>query len=141
MKLPSGWMPVWASRDLIRQQWLYSLIGADGLYAALTLFGRSEGASQLLLRSVLPIGTTVWSLLLFGAAVLMLLGASVPGATLGTLAWVILTSATLFSIHYGTALSSAGPVLPGFMTWLHILVSYAVGSGLDADRERRQRRE
>lgn len=139
MNLPSGWMPVWVSQDRIRQQWLYSLIAADGLYAVLTLFGRSEGASQLLLRSVLPIGTTVWSLLLLCAAVLMLFGGSIPGATLGTLAWVILTSTTLVSIHNGTALSSAGPVLPGFMTWLHILVSYAVGSGLDADRERRQR--
>ncbi len=133
-------MPVWASRDKIRTHWLGFLCGIDLLYGLLTVFSRSDGAAQALLRSVVPIATPLWGAGLAWAAVMVLFGWSVIGGVAGTLAWGVLGGAALLSIIKGGALSYTGPILPLAFAGFHWLIAFEVGSGLDVDRERRQRR-
>lgn len=135
-----GRMPVWKSHDKIRTHWLTLLCGTDALYAALTIFGKSDSASQILLRNAFSGGTALWGGVLLGSAVLIYLGWSEPGGAGGAFAWLILAAAGTFSITNGTALSYSGPVLLAGVAGFHVLIIYDVGSGLDEDRERRQRR-
>ena len=133
-------MPVWKSQDAIRRQWLHSLCAVNSLYAVFTLVGRNDGAAQVLLRQIIPFAAWFWPLMLLVSAVLIWFGFSVEGARGAAALWGALTAAVFWTIGTREALSDAGWILPGFMTWLHILVVHEVGSGLDEDRERRQRR-
>lgn len=134
-------MPVWASKDKIRTQWLTWLCVFINLpYGVLTMFGRSDGASQVLIREAFPPGTHLWAALLLASTGLIFLGWSVTGAAGAATAWLTLFAASLFTVGHGTALATAGPVLPWGMAGFHVLVIIEVMSGLDADRERRQRR-
>jgi hypothetical protein len=132
-------MPVWVSfkTDKIRFHWLSWLCLGDALYGILTIFGRSDGAPQLLLRSVLPVATPLWGGALFAAATLMLMGYSVSGGLVGLFCWGILGMAAAFTVS--SSPSSSGWVVPMWCAGWHLLVAYDVGSGLDHDRERRQR--
>lgn len=132
-------MPVWRSQDKIRTHWLSFLCLLDALYGFLTIFGKSEGAPQALLRRVWPFATPFWGALLFASAVLIYIGFSVSGAAISAVCWGILVTASVAVIITGDALSSAGWVVPFGMTGWHVLIIIDVGSGLDADRERRQR--
>lgn len=110
-------------------------------YGVLTLFGRSDGATQVAMRDVFPIATQLWGALLISSAALLWLGWSVIGAAGAALAWTILTVAAVVVINHGGAVSTAGWVPFAFIGGCHVLVIFEVLSGLDADRELRQRRE
>lgn len=131
-------MPIWCSQDKIRRYWLYMLCVENVLYALFTFFGRSDGAAQVMLRHMMP--AWVWPILLVGSTALLLVGHSVEGAMGGAVAWGALTAAVLVTISRGTGLSDGGWILPAGMAVQHVLVIYVVIRGLDADRERRQRR-
>lgn len=141
MTHPGGRMPVFRSADPIRTHWLTALCLLDIFYGLVNVFGRSDGASQVLLRSLPPV--PVWATLPIAASIVasvaIYLGYSVIGGIAGTLAWGSLVFASIASIATGTALSWSGPVLYGFVTWVHVLITYEVSSELDSERERRQR--
>lgn len=132
-------MPVFRSHDKIRTHWLTLLCGMDALYGALTIFGKSDSASQLLLRNVFAGGTALWGAALLASSLLIYLGWSELGGAGGAFAWLILAAAGSISITNGTALSYSGPALLAGVAGFHVLIIYDVGSGLDDDRERRQR--
>lgn len=131
-------MPVYRSQDKIRTHWLTLLCAFDLLYGLVNMFGKAEGPGQLVLRGIAPI--PVWYGLLVLAAVLIWFGWSVPGGSVGAFALGFQAAAALVSITNGTALNYGGPLVLGYVAWQHALVIYDVGSGLDADRERRQQR-
>lgn len=131
-------LTVWASIDRIRRHWLLWLIGwGDVLYGVVNMFGPTESAYQQLLRDVAPIWA--WYALFPLAAVLIALGYSKTGAVVGMFAWLFLVLASSATIYQGSALSYGGPILLGLPMGFHFLILWDVGTGLDADRERRQR--
>lgn len=132
-------IPVWASRksDPIRFHWLGWLILVDALYGGINMFGRTDSASQAVLRDVAPI--PAWYVLLPIAAVLLAVGLSKTGGAVGMFAWLFLLLASAASIKQGTALSYGGPILLALPCGFHFLVILDVGTGADAERERRQR--
>jgi hypothetical protein len=136
MKLPER-MPVRASADLIRRQWLTWLCIVDALYGVALMFGKAEGAGQVLLRNIFPI--PMWGSLMVVAGAAIWWGWSVRGALLGAFVWAFTAGASLASIVIGTALSYSGPIPTAFLAGCHALIAHQVWSGLDADRERRQR--
>ena len=138
MNLPKR-MPVYRSQDKIRIHWLTAICAIDALVGLLTMFGRSEGAAQMLLRAFIT--TTLWGGVLTASGLLIWLGYSVAGGIGGTLAWASLGFASVVTLTLGTGPSTSGPILPLAMAVFHGLITYDVGSGLDADREMRQRRE
>lgn len=131
-------MPVLASVDRIRVHWLTTIVVGDLAYGLVSAFGKAEGASQLLLREVAPI--QLWAVLYVAAAGLIWFGWSVWGGVAGTLAWGSAAVASAVAISLNLAPSWTGPVVLGILTYCHILVSFEVASGLDKDRERRQRK-
>lgn len=134
-----GLMPIWRSwkSDPIRFHWLFWLILIDALYGVVNMFGRADNASQLLMRDTAPI--PAWYVLLPIAAVLIGVGLSKTGGAVGMFAWLFLLLASATSIKQGTALSYGGPILLGFPCGCHFLVIFDVGTGADAERERKQR--
>jgi len=131
-------MPVRASKDRIRVAWLTALCVFDALYGAVTMFGKTESAPQMFLRGIgLP--PPFWGFLLFGAAALIWWGFSVPGAGVAAFAWGALGAASLLTITNGTAAAYTGPIVYGYVAYQHAMIIHQVGSGLDRDRERRQR--
>lgn len=134
---PSERMPVRASVDKIRQHWLTALCALDLLWGLVTIFGRTDSASWVVLRQVCP--PAAWGCFFIVATVAIWFGWSVPGGIAGTVGWGALTTASLASIASGTALSWGGPVLFGFFAAVHVLITYEVSSELDSERERRQR--
>lgn len=132
-------MPVWKSQDKIRREWLHSLCAVDALTGLFVMFGRSEGAAQMLLKQALP-GLWLWALALLVAAGMIEFGWYIRGGAAGAAAWGSYTAAILWTIGARTALSDAGWILPAFITLVHVLIIHEVESGLDQDRERRQRR-
>lgn len=131
-------MPVWASQDKIRKHWLHGVCAVEALYAIFTWFGKAEGAAQILLRQTMPLW--LWPLMLLASVALIEFGFSVQGGLAGAAVWGAFTACIVVTIFRGTALSDGGWILPFGMAWLNVLVIYDVGSGLDADREFRQRR-
>jgi hypothetical protein len=131
-------MPVWASIDPIRKHWLGLLILIDVLYGGINVFTPAQSAPQILLREVLPI--PVWGGMLVVCAVLVAFGWSVHGGVVGAFGWLAQAIASFATIVQGTALAYNGPILLGGMGAFHALITYDVGSGLDARRERQQRR-
>lgn len=138
MNLPER-MPVRASKDKIRVQWLTWLCIADAAYGSVNMFGKTESAGQMLLRNICPM--PVWGGLMVVGAVLIWFGWSVPGAMLAGFVWAFTAGASLVSITIGTALSYSGPIPACFLAGCHSMIIAQVGSGMDQDRERRQRRE
>lgn len=135
---PGGRMPVWKSQDKIRKHWLYSLSAFDILAGVFTMFGRSDGSAQRLIEEMgMPM--TLWAFLLLVGSSGILLGFNKSGSACCAAVWTGLTAASLLTVAAHTALWSAGWVLPASMLWWHVLVILEVGSGLDADREHRQR--
>lgn len=131
-------MPVWSSVDPIRLHWLSMVVTGDVAYGLVNMFGKAETASQILLRSILPL--PVWYGALVLAAVLIAFGFSIPGGMIGTGAFGALAVASVSTIVHGTAQSYGGPILLAvFGAGPHILITYDVGSGLDDRRERQQR--
>jgi hypothetical protein len=131
-------MPIWASVDPIRRHWLTWVVLVDCLYGGINMFGRAEGPSQLLLRSILPL--PLWYGLLPLAAALITLGYSVRGGMIGTFAWGSFAVAAILTIANGTALSYGGAIPLLGWAGVHIMIIYDVGSGLDEAREQSQRR-
>ncbi len=131
-------MPVWKSIDPIRTHWLSLVIAEDFAYGVTNTFGKTEGASQTLLRTLLPL--PVWYGSLVVAAVLVALGYSVSGGIVGMACWMALAVAAMLTIAHGTALSYGGPIPLMGWAWIHFLITYDVHSGLDDARERSQRR-
>lgn len=142
MDLINRRMPIWRSQDKIRTHWLTWLCLVDGLTALFTGFGRSNGPAQLLLKHMVPAWASAWSwpALLGAATVAIALGYYVEGAMAAAGVWVALLAAALVTIGTRIALSDAGWIWPAAMTYVHVLVIIEVQSGMDADRERRQRR-
>lgn len=130
-------MPIWATADRIRRQWLGWLVSVNIGYALANIAGPAENASQRILREVAPIWA--WYGLLIVSGFLIAWGFSVSGAALGMFAWLFLVLASVASIWHQTALSWGGPVLLGLPMGCHAMIIFQVGTGLDADRERRQR--
>jgi hypothetical protein len=133
-------MPLWGpngSVDSIRVQWLSWLLLVETAYAVVNMFGRTESPYQLLLREVAPLA--VWYGLIVVSAVLIAFGFSMSGAALGMFAWLALVLASAFTIRNGTALSYGGPILLGLPAGSNFLILFEVGTGMDADREFRQR--
>jgi hypothetical protein len=118
-------MSVWASIDPIRKHWLTWLLLINILYGGLHL---TTG------------GMTFWcGLLLLAATTLMGFGWSVAGAGIGMVVWSVFLFAAVASITPAVALPYGDLVLAlSSMGW-HGLVLYDVGTGLDADRETKQR--
>ncbi len=129
-------MPVRASQDKIRIHWLTALCAFDLLYGGVTIFGKTESVSQEYLRG-LSLPPAFWGALLVLASGLIWWGWSVPGARVAGFAWAALMGASLMTIT--DAVSYGGPILFGYAAYQHALISHDVGSGLDSDRERRQR--
>lgn len=136
MELPER-LPVRGSEDKIRRQWLTWLCAVDTLYGVVCMFGKAEGSGQVLLRNIFPI--PLWGGALVVSAAAIWWGWAVRGALLGTFVWAFTAGASLASIVIGTAPSSAGPIPTAFLAGCHALIAHEVWSGLDADRERRQR--
>ncbi len=129
---------IFESVDPIRTHWLTLVVAVDVLYGGINMFGKAEGASQTLLRSILPLPLWYGSVVLAG--ILILFEFSVRGGTVGTFAWGALAVAQALTIVQGTALSYGGAIpLLGWAA-VHVLVTYDVGSGLDDWREQSQRR-
>jgi hypothetical protein len=137
MNIPDR-MPVRASKDKIRVQWLTWLCIADAAYGTVNMFGKAESAGQILLRNIWPM--PVWGGLMVAGAALIWFGWSVPGGILAGFVWAFTAGASLASIAIGTALSYSGPIPTAFLAGCHSLIIVEVGSGMDKDRERRQRR-
>lgn len=137
MNLPKR-MPVRDSSDKIRVQWLTALCAVDFLYGGINTVGKAESAGQQLLRGIFPI--PVWGAALVLAAALIWFGWSVQGSIVGTFVWGFSSGASVASIVYGTAPSYSGPLPAAFICTCHMMIIYQVGSGLDQDRENRQRR-
>lgn len=135
-------MPVWKSEDKIRTHWLWWLCQVNGLTVLFTGFGRSDGAAQLLLKHTFPAWASAWAwpTLLLLATTAIAFGYYVEGSMAAASLWVALLVASLVAIGTRTALSDAGWIWPYAMTYVHVLVIIEVKSGMDADRERRQRR-
>jgi hypothetical protein len=135
-----GRMPVWKSleNDKIRFQWLVWLLFADVFYGVINMFGgKAESASQILLRDIMP--TTVWGAALVASGAFIWFGFSLTGAFLGTTTWGILAAMSIRTIIEGTSLSWSGPILLGYLMGNHMLILHEVASGIDAERERKQR--
>lgn len=131
-------LSVRASADAIRRQWLTLLCAVDVLAGAAIIVGPNQSASQQLLRNFLPV--PAWGVLVGAAAMLIYLGWYIPGAAGGAFAWGGMAGASLGSILAKTATSWIGLVVFAGIAGFHVLIITNVGSGLDADRERRQRR-
>ena len=134
-------MAIWESQDKIRRRFLYGCVLADLAYGLLNMFGRAEGASQILIRSMLPSGLD-WFVpgLILLSAMLLLIGWSAWGGIAGTMGWGANTVAILWTIGSGTSLSTGGWVPYAFVWYFHVSVIISVVNGTDADREERQRR-
>jgi hypothetical protein len=130
-------MPLLSSADKIRIQWLSWLVLVETVYGAVNMFGPTNSPTQLLLCEVAPLA--VWYGLIVVSAVLIAFGFSMSGAALGMFAWLALVLASAFTIRNGTALSYGGPILLGLPAGCNFLVLFEVGTGMDADREFRQR--
>lgn len=133
-----GRMPIWASIDPIRRHWLSWVVAVDFLYGGVNMFGKTQGASQVLLGSILPL--SIWYGLLLLAAILITFGWSVRGGMVGTFAWGAYAAAQVVTIVNGTALSYGGAIPLLGWAGVHIMITYDVGSGLDDAREQSQRR-
>lgn len=140
MKSDRNRLPVWRSADKIRVHWYTWLCAADAVYALYTIFGGPGGAPWQSLARAFPFAIPLWGSALFAAALLIWFGYSMTGGAVGALCWTILTVAAVITINAGGACSPSGWVLPAWIAGRHLLVVYEAGSGLDADRERRQRR-
>ena len=127
-------LSVWesAKSDPIRAQWLTVLTVMDALAGAICVFVPAGEASPILLY--------VAGGLLLAAAVLVVVGFSVTGGIAGSFGWGVLVATVLFAIVEWTALWCLAPVVFGWAAACHVLIVYEVGSRLDRDRERRQRR-
>lgn len=110
-------MPVWISwiSDPIRAHWLTLLLLVDVCYGGYNMFDA---------------GVAFWcGLVLTVSGGLIALGWNVTGAGLGLFAWAALMFA-----------GTDSPILLGAMAGFSILVIYDVVTGLDADREAKQKR-
>lgn len=136
MNYPGGRMPIWKSQDNIRREWLYVFSGADAIACVLTLIGRAEGAANKLL----PVPMGVWAIFVLMASVALLFGYSKTGALLGAAMWGGITGTSLLAVANRTALWDAGWVGFGVLFVCHLAIYREVHSGMDADREWRQRR-
>lgn len=125
-------MPVVSSVDPIRTHWLIALIGANTLSGAACVFVPAGYASQILLY--------VAGGLILVSAGLVLVGWYVTGALAGAFGWGALVATVLLAVTHWTALVCVFAVVLGYLAYQHALVAYDVGTGLDRDRERRQRR-
>jgi hypothetical protein len=133
-------MPVLSSKDRIRVHWLVWMCTADLLAGLAIMFGPTRGVAQTLLRQVITIPTPVWGAFLFASAVLTWAGWYLLGSGLAASGWAFHGGAALMSIINGTAPSWLGPIMYGYIAGNHVLVIIEVKSGMDQDRERRQRR-
>lgn len=131
-------MAIWMSIDPIRRHWLTWVVIVDLLYGGVNMFGKTEGASQILLRSILPL--QFWYGLLVLAALLVTFGWSVRGGMVGTFGWGSFAVAQIATIVHGTALSYGGAIPLLGWAGIHVMIVYDVGSGLDDSREQSQRR-
>lgn len=137
-----GRVPVWKSHGKIRKQWLGTLVLLNASYGAANVFGgRSESATQILLKDITSFGGAValWGLVLMASGVLIWTGYSLSGAFLGVICWGLLTVLSAFTIFNGTALSLGGPFLLAYVMVNHMWVVHEVKSGIDAENERKQR--
>lgn len=110
-------MPVWDSWavDPIRAHWLVLMLLLDVIYGGENMFYPD---------------IAFWcGLVLAVSGVLVGLGWNVTGAGIGTFSW----AALMFVGH-------DNPTLIGGIAGFHVLVLWDVGTGLDADRETKQRR-
>lgn len=126
-----GRMPVWASIDAIRKQWLTWLLIQDAAYSLFNMIGRAESESL-----VLPI---VGTCMLLISVVLIMFGWYIVGAGICTVAWSMFTFAWVLSALSGAAGSYGDLVLIIIAGGWHVLVIHEVGTGLDELRERQQR--
>lgn len=138
MNLPER-MPVRSSKDKIRVRWLTALCITDLLYGAIGMFGKAESPPLLLLRHIFAMW--VWGGAMVIGAGLIWWGYSVSGAMLAGFVWFFIAGAATITITKGTALSFNGPIPVGYLAYCHAMIINQVGSGMDQDRERRQRRE
>lgn len=136
MNLPKR-MSVRDSADAIRRQWLTTLCVADVSFGGINMFFKAESPGQQLLRSIFPI--PVWGAALVAAGALIWFGWSVQGGIAGAFVWGFSSGATVATIVFGTAPSVSGPIPAAFLCLCHAMIIYQVGSGMDQDRERRQR--
>lgn len=137
MNIPKR-MSVRSSADRIRREWLTGLCVFDALLGLALTFGPSDSVAQMLLRGA-HAPPPLWGGLILAGAGLIWFGWSVPGAMGAGLGFLAQCTATLWTIGAGTAASYIGPILFGWAAYQHMLIIHEVGSGIDADRERRQR--
>lgn len=131
-------MHIFATIDPIRKQWLSLVVAEDLAYGVVNMFLQADQPYQLLLRSFMPL--SIWYGLFVVTAALITFGFSVSGGALGAIGWSALAAASIITILNGTSLSSGAAVSLLGWAWIHLLIFFDVGSGLDAARERSQRR-
>jgi hypothetical protein len=131
-------MHIFATIDPIRRHWLSLVVAEDLAYGVTSMFGKADQPFQILLRGLMPL--PYWYGLLVVAAFLIAFGFNVSAGIFGTVGWGCLAAASMITVGNGSALSPGASVSLLGWAYIHLLVFYDVGSGLDAARERSQRR-